>query len=90
VAQLPPLIGEPPIRPAGTNRLWMADLTYVSTWSGFAYVAFVTDAYARRILGWRVAATMTTAMVLDLHRTRHLDPSTRRDIRSQRSCAPHR
>jgi hypothetical protein len=37
----------------------------VSTWSGFAYVAFVTDAYARRILGWRVASTMTTAMVLD-------------------------
>jgi putative transposase len=47
------------------NRLWVADLTYVSTWSGFAYVAFVTDAYARRILGWRVAATMATSMVLD-------------------------
>jgi putative transposase len=43
----------------------VADLTYVSTWSGFAYVAFVVDAYARRILGWRVATTMTTAMVLD-------------------------
>ena len=43
----------------------MADLTYVSTWSGFAYVAFVVDAYARRILGWRVAATMATSMVLD-------------------------
>jgi putative transposase len=39
--------------------------TYVSTWSGFAYIAFVTDAYARRILGWRVAATMATSMVLD-------------------------
>jgi putative transposase len=51
-------------RPA-PNRLWVADLTYVSTWSGFAYVAFVTDAYARRILGWRVAATMATSMVLD-------------------------
>jgi putative transposase len=51
--------------PPAPNRLWVADLTYVSTWSGFAYVAFVTDAYARRILGWRVAATMTTAMVLD-------------------------
>ena len=37
----------------------------VSTWSGFAYVAFVVDAYARRILGWRVAATMATSMVLD-------------------------
>ncbi len=51
--------------PPAANRLWVADLTYVSTWSGFAYVAFVTDAYARRILGWRVAATMTTSMVLD-------------------------
>jgi len=51
--------------PPRPNRLWVADLTYVSTWSGFAYVAFVTDAYARRILGWRVAATMATSMVLD-------------------------
>jgi putative transposase len=42
--------------PPAPNRLWVADLTYVSTWSGFAYVAFVTDAYARRILGWRVAS----------------------------------
>ncbi len=38
--------------PPAPNRLWVADLTYVSTWAGFAYVAFVTDAYARRILGW--------------------------------------
>lgn len=43
----------------------MADITYVSTWSGWAYVALVTDAYARRILGWRVASTMTTQLVLD-------------------------
>lgn len=51
--------------PTGPNRLWVADLTYVSTWGGFGYVAFVTDAYARRILGWRVAATMATTLVLD-------------------------
>jgi putative transposase len=51
--------------PPALNRLWVADLTYVSTWSGFAYVAFVVDAYARRNLGWRVAATMATSMVLD-------------------------
>jgi putative transposase len=51
--------------PPAPNRLWVADLTYVSTWSGFAYVAFVVDAYARRILGWRVAATIATSMVLD-------------------------
>jgi putative transposase len=51
--------------PPAPNRLWVADLTYVSTWSGFAYVAFVVDAYARRILGWRVASRMRTPMVLD-------------------------
>lgn len=51
--------------PSAPNRLWVADLTYASTWSGFAYVAFVVDAYARRILGWRVASTMATSMVLD-------------------------
>ncbi len=37
------------------NALWLADLTYVATWAGFAYVAFVIDAYARRIVGWRVS-----------------------------------
>jgi putative transposase len=51
--------------PLAPNRLWVADLTYVSTWSGWVYVAFVVDAYARRILGWRAAATMSTTMVLD-------------------------
>ena len=49
----------------GPNRLRVADLTYVSTWSGFAYVALVVDAYARRILDWRVASTMAISMVLD-------------------------
>ena len=43
----------------------MADFTYVSTWSGWVYVAFVIDAYARRILGWRCGATMTPSSVLD-------------------------
>ena len=41
------------------------DMTYVSTWSGWVYVAFVTDAYARRILGWRCGTSMTTQLVLD-------------------------
>ncbi len=45
--------------------LWVADFTYVATWSGTVYVAFVIDAYARRILGWRVATSMRTALVLD-------------------------
>ncbi len=39
------------------NRLWLSDFTYVGTWSGFVYVAFVIDAYARRIVGWRVSRT---------------------------------
>jgi putative transposase len=51
--------------PAAPDRLWVADLTSVSTWSGWVYVAFVVDAYARRILGWRTATTMTTGVVLD-------------------------
>ncbi len=51
--------------PAAPNRLWVADITYVRTWSGWVYVAFVIDAYARRILGWRTATSMTTALVLD-------------------------
>jgi putative transposase len=64
-AARPPDLVQRQFAPAAPNRLWVADLTYVSTWSGFAYVAFVIDAYARRILGWRVAATMATSMVLD-------------------------
>jgi putative transposase len=51
--------------PLAPNRLWVADFTYVSTWSGPVYVAFVIDAYARRILGWRAATNMTTDLVLD-------------------------
>lgn len=51
--------------PLAPNRLWVADITYVSTWSGWVYVAFVVDAYARRILGWRSGTTMITQLVLD-------------------------
>jgi putative transposase len=47
------------------NRLWVADFTYVSTWAGMLYVAFVIDTYARRIVGWRVSRTAHTAFVLD-------------------------
>jgi len=45
--------------------LWVADFTYVATWVGVVYVAFVIDAYARRILGWRAAMSMRTQLVLD-------------------------
>jgi putative transposase len=51
-------------RPA-PDRLWVADFTYVPTWSGMVYVAFVIDAYSRQILGWRAATSMRTALVLD-------------------------
>ena len=51
--------------PLAPNRLWVADFTYVWTAAGWVYVAFVTDAYARRILGWKVATSMTTDLVLD-------------------------
>lgn len=51
--------------PKAPNVLWVADFTYVSTWSGWVYVAFVIDAYARRIVGWRTATNMNTRLVLD-------------------------
>ena len=51
--------------PAGPNTLWVADFTYVATWAGLVYVAFVIDAYSRRILGWRAATSMRTQLVLD-------------------------
>jgi putative transposase len=51
--------------PAAPDRLWVADMTYVSTWSGWVYVAFVVDAFARRILGWRCGTSMSTQLVLD-------------------------
>ena len=50
---------------ARPNRLWCADFTYVPTWAGMVYVAFVFDVYSRRILGWRAATSMHTALVLD-------------------------
>lgn len=47
------------------NQLWVTDLTYVPTWAGVAYVCFITDAFSRMIVGWRVASHMRTTMVLD-------------------------
>jgi putative transposase len=47
------------------NQKWVADFTYVSTWQGFVYVAFVVDVFARRIVGWRVSSSMQTDFVLD-------------------------
>ena len=47
------------------NMLWVSDFTYVATWQGFVYVAFVIDAFARRIVGWRVSRTAHAGFVLD-------------------------
>lgn len=47
------------------NRLWVADFTYVATWSGFVYTAFIIDAYSRRIVGWNVSRRMDTNLVMN-------------------------
>jgi transposase InsO family protein len=57
------------------NQLWVADLTYVATWRGFVYVAFVIDVFARRIVGWRVDTTLRSDMALDaLEQALHARP----------------
>jgi len=47
------------------NQLWVADLTYVATWAGFVYVAFIIDAFSRRIVGWRVSRSLRNDLALD-------------------------
>ena len=47
------------------NQLWVSDFTYVATWQGFVYVAFVIDVFARRLVGWRVSSSLRTDFVLD-------------------------
>lgn len=64
---------------ARPNQLCVADFTYVATWAGFVYTAFVIDVYARYIVGWRVTRTMHTDLVLDaLEQALH--------VRRQLSC----
>ena len=50
---------------AAPNQLWVSDFTYVSTWQGFIYVAFIVDVFARRIVGWRASRTANASFVLD-------------------------
>ena len=66
--------------PPAPDRLWVADITYVSTWSGWVYVAFVIDAYARRILGWRCGSTHDHPAGPGRPRAGRLDPATRRRV----------
>jgi putative transposase len=61
------------------NQLWVADLTYVATWTGFVYVAFVVDVFSRLIVGWRVSSSLRSDLALDaleqaLHARPHADP----------------
>src|SRR4030095_8209401 len=57
------------------NRLWVADLTYVATWAGFVYVAFVVDVFSRRIVGWRVSSSLRSDLALDaLEQALHARP----------------
>jgi len=59
------------------NQLWVADLTYVATWAGFAYVAFVIDVFSRFIVGWRVSRSLRTDLALDaLEQALHARPTT--------------
>ena len=63
-ARHPDLVGRD-FTAAAPNQLWVVDLTFVATWAGVAYVCFITDAFSRMVVGWRVASNMRTTMVLD-------------------------
>ncbi len=57
------------------NQLWVADITYVATWGGFVYVAFVTDVFSRKIVGWRVSNSLRSDLALDaLEQALHARP----------------
>jgi len=59
------------------NQLWVADITYVATWAGFVYVAFVLDVFSRRIVGWRVSKSLRSDLALDaLEQALHARPTT--------------
>lgn len=64
-AHRPPDLVDRCFKASRPNELWVADFTYVATWGGFVYVAFVIDVFARVIVGWRAATSMKTDLVLD-------------------------
>jgi len=78
-AMRPPDLVDRDFSASRPNELWVADLTYVATWRGFVYVAFVIDVFARRIVGWRAASSLRTDLALEAralawprrHRVRH-------------------
>jgi putative transposase len=64
-AMRPPDLVDRDFSASRPNALWVADLTYVATWRGFVYVAFVIDVFARRIVGWRASSALRTDLALD-------------------------
>ena len=74
-ATRPPDLVEREFRASRPNQLWVADLTYVATWAGFVYVAFVVDVFSRRIVGWRVSSSLRSDLALDaLEQALHARP----------------
>jgi putative transposase len=65
VAARPADLVERDFSATGPNQLWVADLTYVATWSGFVYVAFVVDAFSRFLVGWQASRSLRTDLALD-------------------------
>ena len=61
----PPIWSTAASKRTARDRLWLSDITYVPTWSGFVYAAFVIDAYSRFIVGWRVSNSLRTDLALD-------------------------
>jgi len=72
------------------NQLWVSDFTYVSTWQGWVYVAFVVDVFARRIVGWRLSSSMRTDFVLDALEQALYDRQPERDELTHHSDRPIR
>jgi len=71
----PPDLVQRDFRASRPNQLWVADLTYVATWAGFVYVAFVIDVFSRAIVGWRVSASLRSDLALDaLEQALHARP----------------
>jgi transposase InsO family protein len=71
----PPDLVQRNFRASRPNQLWVADLTYVATWRGFVYVAFVIDAFSRAIVGWRVSSSLRSDLALDaLEQALHARP----------------
>ena len=74
-AMRPPDLVERNFTATRPNQLWVADITYVATWLGFAYVAFVIDVFSRRIVGWRVSNSLRSDLALDaLEQALHARP----------------